>query len=113
MLVKLCVNCSEEFDLHSMAKKRAGGLANTCPDCSVETEVKYVGLQAADGKSSQATILKFSSEEDKNKYVAFWKNATGFYKGKSCQLSKTTATTPSIKFETVVDFNPTNHKGKN
>ena len=44
---------------------KAGGLSIHCPDCSEETSIKYAGVQAADGKQNQATILKFSSEKDK------------------------------------------------
>jgi len=112
MLMKTCVSCDEEFDVHSPAKKKAGGKINLCPDCSEETVVKYAGVQAADGKQSQATILRFKSDEDKNKYMRFWQNNSGMHKGKSCQLGNHLSTTPNIEFETVVDFSPTNHKGK-
>ena len=108
----ICIHCEDDFDPNSIAKKRAGGKINECSDCSNETTVKYVGFQAADGKQAQAPILKFSSEQDKNQYVNFWKSVSGYYKGKSCQLSKTAPTTPGIQFKTVVAFNPTNHKGK-
>jgi hypothetical protein len=112
MLIKTCVICEEEFDLHSPAKQKKGGLANTCIDCSEETTVKYAGVQAADGKQSQATILKFKSDEDKEKYLRFWKNNNGTNVGKKCQLGSHLSTTPDISFETVVSFTPTNHKGK-
>lgn len=111
-MIRECVECSVMFDLHSAEKRRAGGRINCCPDCSEETTVKYAGVQAADGKQSQATILKFQSEQDKNKYLDFWKVTSGLYKGKSCQLSKTAPTTPNVHFETVTAFIPTNHKGK-
>jgi hypothetical protein len=74
--------------------------------------VKYAGVFSADGKQAQATILKFSSTDDKQKYLAFWKNNSGFNKGKSCQLGSHLSTTPGIKFQTLVEFSPTNHKGK-
>jgi len=112
MLIKQCIACEEEFDVNSPAKKKAGGKINLCPDCSEETTVKYAGLQAADGKQSQATILRFKSEQDKEKYLAFWKNNSGLYKSKSCQLGNHLSTTPDVEFETVVSFTPTNHKGK-
>jgi len=111
-MIKACINCELEFDTNSPAKKAAGGKINTCPDCSEETEVRYAGVQAADGKQAQATILKFSSDQDRKNYIAFWKNNSGFNKGKSCQLGNHLSTTPDIKFETVVKFSPTNHKGK-
>jgi hypothetical protein len=111
-MIRSCAVCECEFDSLSIEKRRAGGKINTCPDCSEEVEVKYAGVQAADGKQAQATILKFSSEEDKKNYIKFWKNNSGFNRGKSCQLGAHLSTTPDIKFETVVNFNPTNHKGK-
>jgi hypothetical protein len=106
-----CVICEDEFDLHSPAKQKRGGKVNICCDCGEETVVKYAGVQAADGKQSQATILKFKSEEDKTKYIRFWQNNSGLFKAKNCQLSNL-STTPDISFETVVGFTPTNHKGK-
>lgn len=111
-MIKECVECLNEFDTNSLAKKRAGGKINYCPECSIETEVKYAGVQAADGKQSQATILKFSSEEDKKRYISFWKNNSGFNKSKSCQLGNHISTDPGIHFQTIVAHNPTNHKGK-
>lgn len=108
-----CVSCEDEFDPHSSAKRKSGGLYNHCPDCSEETTVKYAGVQAADGKQAQATILKFESEKDKNSYISFWKNASGYHKGKNgSQISKTTSTTPKINFKTIVAHEATNHKGK-
>lgn len=112
MNIKTCVHCELDFDLNSIAKAKAGGKVNECPDCSVEPAIKYAGVQAADGKQSQATILKFSSEQDKQKYIHFWQNNSGLHKGKSCQLGNHLSTTPSVKFETITAFNPTNHKGK-
>ncbi len=110
--MRQCVACEESFDPRSPEKKKAGGLITHCPDCSDEQTVKYVGLQAADGKQSQATILKFDNNQDKEQYVRFWKNNSGYNKGKSCQLGNHLSTTPAIKFETVVAHTPTNHKGK-
>lgn len=107
-----CVNCEEEFDLRSEAKRKAGGKINECPDCSQEDTVKYAGVQAADGKQSQATILKFDSDLDRKRYLDFWKNNSGMNKGKSCQLGNHLSTTPDIKFKSVTNFVPTNHKGK-
>lgn len=107
-----CAECGIEFDSSSIEKKRAGGKINHCPDCAEETAVKYVGLQSADGKQSQATILKFNSEKDREKYLEYWKNNSGLHKGKSCQLGTHISTTPDAKFEIVSDFSPTNHKGK-
>lgn len=110
--MKRCVNCGDDFDLNSEAKRKAGGLSTHCPDCSEEVVVRYAGVQAADGKQSQATILKFSSEEDRDKYISFWQNNSGQHKGKSCQLGRHLSTDPGIKFQTIIGHNPTNHKGK-
>jgi len=112
MAARICIHCEDEFDLNSPEKQRVGGLANTCPTCSNETAVKYAGVQAADGKQSQATILKFNTEQDKNNYIAFWQNNSGLHRGKVCSLGNHLSTTPNIKFETITSFIPTNHKGK-
>jgi hypothetical protein len=112
MSIKICVQCDEEFDPTSSAKISVGGKINECPDCSTEDTVKYVGLQAADGKQAQATILKFTNIKDRQKYLQFWQNNSGLHKGKSCQLGNHLSTTPNVKFETITDFTPTNHKGK-
>lgn len=112
MKMMTCVVCEDEFDLHSPAKQKLGGKVNICCDCDEETVVKYAGVQAADGKQSQATIIKFKSEEDKTKYLRFWKNNNGTNVGRHCQLGSHLSTTPDISFETVVGFTPTNHKGK-
>lgn len=112
MRIQNCIHCQEDFDLDSREKKEAGGKVNECPECAEESTVKYAGVQAADGKQAQATILKFDSERDKEKYLAFWKNNSGFNKGKSCQLGNHLSTTPGIKFQTIVAHNPTNHKGR-
>lgn len=107
-----CRECGEEFDPLSPAKRSAGGLRFSCEFCSEETAVKYAGVQAADGKQSQATILKFESESDKKRYIAFWQNNSGLHRGKSAQLGAHLSTDPGIKFETVVAHEATNHKGK-
>lgn len=112
MLIKQCIVCGDEFDLYSEAKKRAGGRINVCPEDSEETTVKYAGVQSADGKQAQATILKFNSEKDKQQYLAFWQATSGLHKGKSCQLSKNAPTDPGVNFKTIVAHKPTNHKGK-
>jgi NAD-dependent SIR2 family protein deacetylase len=108
----ICIHCQENFDLNSIKKKKAGGKINECPECAEETVTKVIGLQSADGKQSQITILQFESEQDKTRYMDFWKNNSGYNKSKSCQLGKHLSTTPNIKFKTISGFNPTNHKGK-
>jgi hypothetical protein len=111
-MIKACQLCGDEFDVNSLQKRRVGGKITHCPDCSEEDAVKYLGLQAADGKASQVTILSFSSSRDREQYSGFWKNNSGYHKGKSCQLGTHLSTTPNVQFKTVVGFVATNHKGK-
>ena len=91
MPTKTCVHCDITFDLNSTAKKRAGGKINECADCveelGTETAVKYLGLQAGDGKTNALSIVAFESNEDRQAYSSAWKVVTGFHKGKSCHLS--------------------------
>lgn len=108
----ICIHCDDEFDVNSLLKRKAGGRINECPSCSQENVIRYAGVQAADGKQAQATILKFESERDRTAYISFWQNNSGLHKGKSCQLGNHLSTTPNIKFSTITSFSPTNHKGK-
>ena len=91
MTTKTCVHCGVVFDLNSRAKKNAGGKINECPDCveelGTETAVKYLGLQAGDGKTNALSIVAFESDDDRESYSRAWKAVTGFHKGKSCHLS--------------------------
>lgn len=107
-----CIHCEDEFDPQSKQKAKAGGKFNECPDCAEETTVKYLGLQAGDGKQAQAAILKFKSEEDRERYREFWKNNSGVNKSKSCQLGNHLSTDPGISFETIQTIENMNHKGK-
>ena len=69
---KNCVHCGTEFDLNSYAKQQAGGKINECPDCveelGTETAVKYLGLQAGDGKTNALSIVAFESDSDREAY---------------------------------------------
>lgn len=107
-----CKICEEEFNEKSPEKKRAGGLINNCPDCSIEHTAKYAGVASADGKMGQISILKFKSNADRENYLSFWQNNSGLHKSKSCQLGNHLSTTPNVSFETIQGFKPTNHKGK-
>lgn len=107
-----CVDCGFRFDSRSPLKLRVGGKINTCPDCSNEPAVKYLGLQSGDGKQAGITVLQFSSVADREKYSDFWKNNSGANVGKSCQLGTHLSTTPGISFRTVTQSAATNHKGK-
>lgn len=110
--IRICQVCEVSFDLFSSEKIRAGGKINECHNCCSEETVKYLGIQAADGKQSQASILKFSSKKDREAYSSFWRNNSGINVSKSCQLGNHLSSTPAIKFQTIVAHNPTNHKGK-
>ena len=87
---RVCIHCEIEFDLNSTAKQLAGGKINECPDCveelGTETAVKYLGLQAGDGKANALSIVSFESDDDREAYSSAWKAVTGYHKGKSCQL---------------------------
>lgn len=107
-----CTECGFNFDPRSPAKLRAGGRINTCPDCSEESTVRYLGLQAGDGKQAGITVLQFSSQRDRETYSDFWKNNSGAHKGKSCQLGTHLSTTPGVSFRTVTQSTATNHKGR-
>lgn len=111
-MLRNCIECDSKFDPNSPAKRRAGGRVNTCPDCSEEPVVRYLGLQAGDGKQAGVTILSFDSMADREKYADFWKNNSGLHKGKSCQLGSHTSTTPGVSFRTVTQSTATNHKGR-
>ena len=62
-MTKDCVHCGVEFNIRSTAKIKAGGKINECPDCveelGTETAVKYLGLQAGDGKANALSIVAF------------------------------------------------------
>lgn len=107
-----CIECDDEFDPTTPAKRKAGGLYNQCVECSAETAVKYAGVASGDGKSSAISILSFEFESDKKKYLEFWAAQAGQNKPKACQLSSHTKTDPGVKFKTINKFIPSNHKGK-
>ena len=109
---RICVECDAHFDPHSREKRRAGGLATTCPDCSYDDTVRYLGVSAGEGKMASVQVLKFDSEGDRDQYKRFWKATSGLNTGKQCQM-QFRAKEPAVKFETRATFvsNP-NHKGK-
>ncbi len=115
---KICVHCSASFDLNSYAKKRVGGKINECPDCveelQTETAVKYLGLQAGDGKTNALSIVAFESNEDRDSYSKAWKAVTGYHKGKSCHLSGSTTNIGGRPMRHVsYAAGNGNHKGRN
>ena len=115
--IRECVHCEMDFDTRSTAKRRAGGKINECPDCveeyGTETTVKYLGLQAGDGKAAALSIVAFESSEDRESYSKAWKAVTGFHKGKSCHLSgcQTNIGGRPMRHVNYVGANG-NHKGK-
>ena len=111
-MIRVCVECDSQFDTNGKHKRQAGGLSTHCPDCSEETSIRYAGVAAGEGKGAAVQILKFQSQEDRVGYLEYWKNNSGLYKGKSCQMGLL-KNTPNISFQTVATFtfNP-NHKGK-
>jgi len=90
---------------------RAGGHVGTCPECSKEPTVKYLGLSAGDGKQAGVTILKFETKDDREEYRQMWWVNSGMMVGKSCQLGFQKRT-PNVKFKTVTQSSATNHKGR-
>ena len=113
-MMRTCVECGCEFDARSPAKRRVGGLATNCVDCSEETVVRYAGVSAGEGKQGSVQVLKFGNAQDREKYLAFWKNNSGLYKGKSCQMGATTTLSMDrLGGQKIGEFggNP-NHKGK-
>jgi hypothetical protein len=111
-MLRDCVSCGSKYDTMSPAKIRAGGLITTCPDCSDEPAVKYLGLANGDGKQASVTVLSFGSTADRDRYASFWRNNSGIHKGKSCQLGSHLSTDPGVKFRTVTQSTATNHKGR-
>lgn len=111
-MLKICVVCESSFDPNSPAKQMAGGRINTCPDCSDEPVVKYLGLANGDGKQASVTVLAFNSSKDRERYSSYYRNNAGYHKGKSCQLGSHLSTDPGVKFRTVTQSQATNHKGR-
>jgi len=111
-MLRECIECSSAFDPNSTAKRIAGGRINTCPDCSEETAVRYLGLANGDGKQASVTVLSFDSYSDRQRYSDFYRNNAGYHRGKACQLGSHLSTTPGVKFKTVTQSTATNHKGR-
>ena len=106
-----CIICEEVYDTNSPEKRNAGGLITHCPDCSEETAVKALGLSNGDGKQASVTIVRLASNNDRRAFMRFWKRATGYHKGKECQMDRY-LTSPKNSFRTVTQSEATNHKGK-
>lgn len=83
---KTCVVCEEEFDLNSQAKRKAGGLATTCPDCSEESAVRHMALVGASGKQARIEILAFDSQEARDAMESGMLANNGHHRGFACQM---------------------------
>lgn len=112
MKMRICVECEEQFDVDSPAKRRVGGLKTHCVDCSEETTVKYAGVNGADGKMASTQILKFDSQQDREKYLAYWRASSGMNTGKSCQLTFRASEPKVSKHIVLTQIANENHKGK-
>ena len=109
---RTCALCGDEFNLQDKLRRKIPGLSIHCPDCSSDNTVRYAGVAGADGKQASISILKFDNQLDREGYLRYFKNNSGLYKGKSCQMGML-AKTPNIKFQTVaVNLNNVNAKGK-
>ena len=115
--IRTCVYCGFDFDTRSYAKRKAGGKINECADCveelDTETAVRYLGLQAGDGKTNALSIVAFETKEDRQSYSSAWKAVTGFHKGKSCQLGRNSTNIGGRPMRHVSHLGGNgNHKGK-
>jgi hypothetical protein len=109
---KTCVECDGLFDPQSREKRKIGGYANTCADCSYDDTVRYLGISAGEGKMANVQVLKFSNNNDREQYKKYWAASSGLNTGKQCSMHFR-AKEPNVSFETRATFvsNP-NHKGK-
>jgi hypothetical protein len=110
-LIRECIDCGIDFNLYSFEKKKVGGLATTCPDCSEEATPRYLGLTSGDGKQASITVLKFNSTQDREAYREMWWVNSGMNTGKSCQIG-VRKSDPGVRFQTVSQSTAANHKGK-
>lgn len=107
-----CAACGLEFDIHSPEKRRAGGLAIHCADCSEETVVRHAGVQSGDGKQAGVTVLAFRKQEHRDQFLSYWAGATGLHTGKNCQMGKQ-PNSREFHFKKVTEVGiGMNHKGK-
>jgi hypothetical protein len=111
-VIRICTECEDEYDDASALKRQAGGLITHCPDCSEENEVKYLGVNNADGKQQGVEIIAFETQADRNAFHRRWAKNAGMHKGKSSALY-TAGDTSGIKFRKVTEFcGNKNHKGR-
>ena len=78
-----------------------------------QSEPRYLGVTAGNGKMSDITILQFESEEQREAYQKAHRNNSGYNKGKSCQLGGHLTPMSGMKFKQVAEnIANGNHKGK-
>jgi len=81
-MIKECKHCNEVFNLDSIAKKRAGGKINECPDCveelQTEVAVKYTGLQIEE--TGSFAISRHATEAEREAYMRDLKNGVDLSK---------------------------------
>jgi len=111
-VIRECSECSDLFDDQSFAKKECGGLIHHCPECSDETQIKYLGIQHSDGKQAGCEVLAFTNPSDRNVFLHHWRRNSGIARGKSSALG-VASNTASVSFKKVASFDANvNHKGK-
>jgi hypothetical protein len=111
-MIRECQECGDLFDDQSPEKRDSGGLIVHCPDCSCETQVKYLGIQHSDGKQAGCEVLAFSDPSDRNQFLHHWRRNSGINRGKSSALG-VAGNTISVPFKKVASFEANvNHKGK-
>jgi hypothetical protein len=117
-MLKECKHCGDTFNTESPEKIMAGGYINECPCCVEEkggdsSPPKYLGVSAGDGKMSGVTILRFSSDTEREQYKKAWRNNSGQNKGKACQLGVHLSPMTGMSFSVVAENRGNeNHKGK-
>jgi hypothetical protein len=109
--MRTCRICGDEFDPNSAAKRLAGGRINECHLCAQETTARVVGVASGDGKQASLSIVRPETEADRHAFLAYWHQATGLHRGKSCQMDST-LTTPHFRVQVVSAAQASNHKGR-
>jgi hypothetical protein len=112
MNIRICAECDCEFNVHSPEKRRVGGLAIHCAECSEEHAVKSLGFASGDGKMASLSIVQCASQRDAEQLKSYWHRASGMDRGKSCQMHTPALTMPGVSFRTVTKSGSMNHKGK-
>ena len=111
-MIRICIECEDSFDTDSPHKRRAGGLKTHCADCSQETVIRYAGFSSGEGKQASVQIMSFATQQDRERYMDYWRAASGLNTGKNCQMAFR-GSEPSVKREVVItQIANANHKGR-